>query len=374
MHIRETIVEAVPPREETAGSSAPSWAELVLLHLLAAILFIFVLTRFQTYAVTVNGYGDNLSYLQAANAIRHWDFHGVSVKQFWGFPYLIACLSWLHLSARTNLLVICILSSVASGLLSWRLWGGWIAGYFAFLNFTWIQVSLLGGSEPLFVAVLLLSCWAIRKEQWLGASILAAFATTVRPLGVFALVGIAFTLVLGREYRKAILCTCVATLIGMLYVLPFWIYYHDPLLQWHQYKSFDWHSGPAINFPFRAIAVSFLNNPGPWTNVVFTLGWMIFALIGLFAMGRREFRRFIHHRPAEFIFAFLYLTFLFSYNSWWARADFPRFVLPVMPFLLFALDRWLPQSRYVVYGLGVVSPVLAACSAIGIRNVYHALH
>lgn len=369
---REAVAE---PNPERAVFFKPfPLIELGLLWLFSGVLFVAVIAHFQSYARAVDVFGDNYAYLKAANAIRHWDFRGVEVKQFWGLPYLIACVSWFHLSARTSLLAICIGLSLASVLLVRRLWGPWIAAYFAVLNMYWIQVSFLGASEPLFVTLLFTSFWASRKERWLWASILAALATVVRPVGFLALLGIGLTLVVRRDYRKAFLCASLAVLIGALYLLPFWIYFHDPLYQVHQYRQYDWQSGSAIGWPFRALAVSFLHNREPWTNVALTAGWIGFAFIGLCAMSGKSFRRYVLEHRAECIFAFLYLTFLFTYNSvQWARAEFPRFVIPVLPFLLLAFNRWLPKSRYVVYGIGIISPVLAAWSAIGVRNVWPAL-
>jgi hypothetical protein len=99
-----------------------------------------------------------------------------------------------------------------------------------------------------------------------------------------------------------------------------------------------------------------------------------FRICGLCATMRTGFRQYIREHRAECIFAFLYLAFIFSYNSVaWARAEFPRFAIPVVPFLLLAFDRWLPRSRYVLYGLCTVSSVLGGCSAVGIRNVMSAL-
>lgn len=352
----------------------PSRIELSLLWLFAAVLFAVVLIQFQTYASKVDTFGDNDSYLAAANAIRHWNFRGMEVKVFWGLSYVMAGLSWLRVPPRSALLLICMFSSLISVLLARHLWGPWIAGFFTVLSFRWIQLSLLGGAEPLFVALLFSSFWAVRKERWLGATALAALATLVRPVGIFALVGIGLALILRRDYKKACLCTLLAAFVGGLYLLPFWLYFHDPLYEFHAYKQFDWQSGSAVSFPFRAIVISLLHNRGTWTSVLLTTGWIIFAFAGLCAMSRRGFRQYIREHRAECIFAFLYLAFIFSYNSVaWARAEFPRFAIPVVPFLLLAFDRLLPRSRYVLYGLCIVSSVLGACSAVGIRNVMSAL-
>jgi len=374
-HSREAIVEQkIEKKQRASATRAPSRVEISALWLVAAIIFVIVLIQFQPYTSKVDDFGDNPAYLTAANAIRHWDFHHAQIKLFWGLPYVVASLSWLPLSARSDLLLICMVSSLVSVLLAWDLWGPWIAGFFTVLSFRWIQVSMLGGAEPLFAALLFSSFWASRKERWLLASLFAALATLVRPLGVFALIGIGLTLLYRRDYKKAFQCGSLAAFMGALYLLPFWLYFHDPLYQVHLYKQRDWQAGTAIGLPFRAIAVSLLHDREPWTNVIVTMGWVFLAIAGFCAMTRKSFRHYIRGHLPECIFAFLYLAFLFTYNSVaWARAEFPRFVIPVVPLLLMALGRWLPRSRYVLYGLCIVSAVLGACSAAGIRNVLPAL-
>ena len=105
--------------------------------------------------------------------------------------------------------------------------------------------------------------------------------------------------------------------------------------------------------------------------MVLTLAWLLFLLIGTFSMAGRAFREYVREHLVEGLFAFFYIAFLFTYNSLhWARAEFPRFALPALPFVLLSLRRWIPRSQVLLYSLAVVSGVLAACSAIGIRNVF----
>jgi hypothetical protein len=107
-----------------------------------------------------------------------------------------------------------LLSSVVGTVLAFRLWGGWIAGFFAVLNFEWMQRSCLGGSEPLFVVLLFASFLAVRRERWILAALLASFSTTVRPLGFLALAGIGLTLLWKREYRTLSIAVAVGAAIG----------------------------------------------------------------------------------------------------------------------------------------------------------------
>lgn len=57
----------------------------------------------------------------------------------------------------------------------------------------------------------------------------------------------------------------------------------------------------------------------------------------------------------------------------WARGNFPRFAIPILPFVLLAFRRWIPEDRRVLWGIATVSSVLAACSALGITNVVQVL-
>jgi hypothetical protein len=76
----------------------------------------------------------------------------------------------------------------------------------------------------------------------------------------------------------------------------------------------------------------------------------------------------------EAVFLVGYLWCLFAYNyPHWARSNFARFALPILPFVFLALYRWLPKNRALLWTVGVISPLLAASSALGIVNVLHML-
>jgi hypothetical protein len=170
------------------------------------------------------------------------------------------------------------------------------------------------------------------------------------------------------------LCAGIGLSVGSLYVLPFWIFFHDPLYEFHRYRTADWGSKAPVGVPFSAIISSVSHAHVPWTNLVLTCGWLVLVLAGAIAMTLPSARSYALEHPIEFWFAVLYIAFLFTYNSnEWALAEFPRFAIPVLPMVFIALTRWLPHDRRILWALGVVSPVLAAASALGIRNVAHTL-
>ena len=340
------------------------------------ILFVSVVALARNYAAAVDNFGDSSAYMSLAAAIRRWDFHGVIVKQFWGLPYAMAAVSKLTgLSDRTALLAFSLIPSLLATLLARNLWNGWIAGYFAVLNFDWLQRSCLGGSEPLFVCLLLAAFASVRRQRWLLASLLAAFATVVRPLGVFALLGIGIALLLQRDFRRFAAATAIGLAVGILYAIPLATHFGDPLATVNSYHSPQWQGGWLFGFPFYAIVKGTLIHPAPWTNLVLSFAWILLVVIAVIVMVKSaDFRAYCREHMVEAIFLVPYLWCLFTYNyPVWARSNFARFAIPILPFVLLALFRWLPKDRRLLWGLAVVSPVLAASSALGVVNVVQML-
>jgi hypothetical protein len=352
--------------------AAPSLKEVLLFVIFSGILFtmtiLLLVPNFFTFVD--KGFGDNGAYMKAAAAIRHWQFAGLGIKHFWGFPYLMAAVSELTgASDRTSLLLISACASLVSVGLAYRLWGGWVAGFFAALNFDWIQRSFLGGSEPLFTALLFSSFLAVRHDRWLLATFLASLSTVVRPLGFLALVGIGLTLLRRREFRTLSLAVLIGAVIGGLYALPLSLYFGDPLATVHSYTntgSDRWLFG----LPFYAIIKGTIIYPPPITNLVLSFGWIFFVSVGsLMMVWQKSFRKYSQEHPVEVIFAALYLLAIFSYNlPFWARMSFARFAIPVIPFVLLALKEWIPKDRRLMWGIGLISSGLAAVSAVGLRN------
>jgi len=351
----------------------PTLREVLALWLLSGIVFVTCVAALRNYLDLVDNFGDRANYMAVASAIRHWNFHGLVVKQFWGLPYAMAALSFLTgVGEHTALLLICFASSLTSVALAHRLWGGWIAGYFTILNFEWLQRSYVGGSEPLFVALIFGSFLAIRRNHWLLAALLAAFATVTRPLGIFLLAGIGLTLLWRRDWRRLGGATTVGLLIGSLYMIPLARHFQDPLATVHSYEGAQASAGvPIFGIPFYAIIKGTILYPAPLTNLLLSFGWIFLVLVAIVAMlGTEQFRTYAREHVPEMVFAAPYLLSLYCYNyPHWARGCFPRFAIPVIPFVFLALERWLPKDRRLLWALSPVTAALAAGSALGIANV-----
>jgi hypothetical protein len=356
----------------------PSLRELLLLVVVSfAVMWGTALVLHRSLGLVLE-YGDNSAYHEVANAIVRWDFHNVYIQHFMGYPYFIAAVSLLFRFPTTFALWgIAVTSSLVAVWCAARLFGTTAAGYFALTNLAWLQLSALGGSEPLAMALGLGAMVAFRGHRRFLAALLAALAVTVRPLMIFLLVGMGLVLLYRKQFRSFFVALGTGLVIGLLYMLPLALYFGDPLWTLHSYTSHDYGGGGIagphgrlFGWPFHGIIAGTLAYPAPWTNLVLSFLWIGIVLAGAAMMFSEDFRTYAKTYPSEAIFCGLYLVALFSYDYLiWARSNFIRFSIPVLPFVFFALLRFLPKNRWVFWCLGVVASVLAMMSAIGIRNV-----
>ncbi len=349
--------------------SAPRFLEVMSLALVASLIFAGTICLFSRYGAAVQSFGDSSAYESVTSALQRWTFDGLQVKQFWGYPYAMAALASLTgVSIRASLLLVSWISCFISVALAYRLWGGWVAGFFAILNFAWMQRSFLGGSEPLAVALIFGAFLAVRRNHYLFGALLAALSTVVRPLGIFCLIGIGIDLLCRRQYKKLALTVLIGATVGGLSVLPLVLHFGSAFATVHSYQE----AGTSLfGYPFYAIIKGTLLYPAPLTNLLLSFGWIALVLTGLLRMVENsDFHRYAKENPVEILFALPYTLLIFCYNyPVFARSNFPRFIIPALPIVFIALANWLPRSRRVIWALGTVMPALAALSALGIKNL-----
>ena len=360
----------------TAVSAGPLGLRPVLLMTLACY-FVYLLTiwRLTDYWEFVRAFGDNTPYVTITAAIEHWNFSQLHVKLFWGLPYAAAVVSSVtHLTNLKALVAISILASLAAMTLSYKLWGGWVTIAFIILSREWLERSLLGGAEPLFLALLFAAFLAARKEKWALAALLVSLSTVVRPMGVFGLAGLAVALLVRRDYRRLAVATAIGLAIGALYILPLKLYVGDSLANVKGYNHADWHSNSPVTFPFVAMVHDIHTGSATKLNLARTAVWILFILLSSLLMAKSgALREYARSQPVEAMFWGLYLVFLFTYNSSWARAEFPRFAIPLVPFSAFALEQWIPRNYRLLFVVGLLAAVLSAAETVGITNAIHLL-
>jgi hypothetical protein len=362
-----------PQRILPEDSGAPSLRETLALVIFSYAVFYLALFFWNGLRL-VGGdqFGDNPAYLELATAIREWRFAAISAHQFWGASYATAAFSLVtRVPLRASLVIVCVVSSLIGVVLCHRLWNAWIAVFFASLSLDWFQRSLLGGSESLFVALVLVAFWFVRRERWKPSALFGSLATVVRPYGLFMLIGLGVQLLWQKKFKECLYATLIALLIGGAYAWPLAHYLGNPFANVSAYRQSDWHGEFPYTIPFVTIIRDTFGTPAPLTSIVLTSLWagLIVAGIGV-AVIDGDLRRYARAHLAEACFVCIFCMALVTYNSReWARTDFPRFALPVLPWILVFLYRYLPKKRVVVWSLAVITPVLAAASALGIRNV-----
>jgi hypothetical protein len=363
------------------GATAPGRPEPSLLEVL-----LILITEFTLYAATiyrVGGWGplvtphfDAPFYVDVANTIRQWHFQGgESAQFFWGYPYLIAGLSKLFsIPGLMAAVIISCLASVAACVLFRRMYGGWVAATFVVVNFEWIQRALGAGSEPLFMCLLYASFLLARSDRWNWAALLAALSTTVRPVGVFALVSFAAVLAWRRNYRQLATITLLGLAVGVLYCIPVRMVMGTPFANFTAYKD-DWGSnGWPITYPFGAVVpglLAALHGDARRWRLIWFAAWLIIALAGAVAIWRpRSWDGILTNYHAEALFTSLYLLFFLSYNYGGIVRFFPRFVIPVLPLFLFSMRDKIPRDRRLLWVAAALSALLGAADVVSFRSLF----
>jgi hypothetical protein len=194
---------------------------------------------------------------------------------------------------------------------------------------------------------------------------------------IFALVGIGIALLCKKQYANFLIALTVGLAVGLLYVWPLAHYFGDPLLTVHSYTSRDYGAtklagphGQLFGWPFHGIVVGTLTYPAPWTNLLLSFAWIALVTAGTGAMFTQRLRDYWRVHLDQAIFCGLYLFTIFCYDYLvWARSNFMRFSILVLPFIFYALLPWLPKDRRVLWCASILGPILAASSAIGIQNM-----
>jgi hypothetical protein len=338
------------------------------------VLHLWAIFRVKNFWTVAASWGDNQPYLKIVSIIRNWHFSGGERPwHFWGFPYAIAGFSKLFsLPDLTSLVMISMLMSLAVCILVYRLYGGWVAATFLFINYRWIVGSVEGGAEPLFMCLLYAAFLAARSGRWNTAALLASLGTTVRPVGIIALFCFAVALARRRSYRQLAVITLIGLAIGALYAVPLRIIMGSPFENFSAYQG-DWGpQGRPLTYPLGALVPSFLalSHKATWPPLAMCAVWALTALLGTVAMWvprQREKWALYQH---EALFASIYTLFFLSYNFSDVAGDLPRFLLPVAPLLLYSLRDWIPKSRSLLWAGAALSALLSAAAMVGFQHVF----
>jgi hypothetical protein len=298
-------------------------------------------------------------------------YHGAD-HFFLGLPSLIALTAAVAGVSEAQAIVgLSVAASIVSCVLICRLYGSVVALAFGIVSLDWLQASVVGASEPLFTALLLGSFACARGERWAQAALLASLATTVRPVGVLALIALAVVLACARKPRD--LASIVAISLTTAAVYFWWAgrTMGDPFVNFKLYSE-TWTSSSPVGLPFAMLVASAVTQAGSPHAAAHAraLALIPFTLaVAVIGATRDRFRLF-RAVPVEAITAALTLCFVSSYNFIDLALYWPRFVAPILPTLLYAVKDWIPTSRWILWPSLVVSALLASSELVGFRAVF----
>ncbi len=319
-------------------------------------------------------FGDNGQYGLVAKSIRMFDVTVLDgfYKHFWGLPLIVAIGSaLLNIAEQYVILLISLICGFGTYWIINVRWGRWVALWFMIVNIDWIQRCLLGGAEPIFL-FLILSGFLLFKNKYTFSIALLAIAMTVRPLGFFAVCAALVVKLYDKRYKEFCKGITIAITIGCAYLLLIYVATGNPFANFQTYQSLDWNNSLPIHIPLMNLFGSFFHNSYSVSTFLKVIVWVILLIyVMLLQIYKKSIRSSLwESNSLDLIFFWLYGIFLFSYNSdKWAWVTFPRFILPVLPFIFYVLRRNLLKSRAVCFFVGIAMAVLAALSTVGVSAV-----
>jgi len=323
----------------------------------------------------VSGWLDNPSYIDIAHILR---FGGTPMgPHFWGYPAVIALAEAVFsTSGLASLVVVSFVSSALASILIFRLYGPIVTVMFLALSPEWVRLSIVGGSEPLFLLLLLGSWLEFRSDRFYIAVVLASLATTVRPVGAIAVCAFALTFLLRCDWRRFAVSITIPVGIGLAYLGWLRAVCGDAFINFRRYSASDWPSGNPFSIPFVAWVKGLIrmSQIDPWTRLAQPMICIVILGFGVFALLRHA-RDYAEEYPSELIFVAGYLCFFICYGYQDVAWFLTRFMIPVYPFLLFAARDWLPKNRVVVWILVLGSSLIASADLVGFNAAFgFALH
>jgi hypothetical protein len=351
-HELDRAPAAVPairwPRTLAATAAPGSWALTFMVCITLGAYLFSKIHQAGSWLRAAN-WLDNGAYIAVAKAIHtgQWSAPNDSPTPFFGFPLTIVALTHTAgVNESVAIIAISLMSvSITCACLS-ELYGPAAVLSLLLLSWDWVGIGVLGGSEAPFCACLFAAFLCARSGRWRTAATIAAVATTVRPVGVFALVALFLTRIRRHEWRTAVQMTLIGLTIGLIYFALVGSVTGDPWINFRTYRG-DWSTGWPVGPPFIALidsAVPLVRRFGWWSGIRVMVIVAATAAAGMHVAYRSARGRW-PLPEAESIFAVLIVGFLLCYPYRNMAYEWPRFLIPAIPILTAAHRSIVPASK-----------------------------
>jgi hypothetical protein len=342
-------------------SDGPSSPEIVLMLAVAVAVHLLIWSLTWNYWTEAPTWRDNPDYLRIAAAVQYgaWTCEPACPANFWGFPYAIVAVARVfRISHIAALVAISLAASFATCVLIQRLYGGWVAAaVLAAVAFSWIPIAAHGGSEPLFMCLLLGALTGAGRGHVRVAASLAVLSAMVRPLGVFAVAALGLDALLRRDKKDLLAIGAITVFLSVAYLAPIVAIAHDPLISIKGYRS-NWSSPNApLTIPLASLALggARLLRESPKAALI-ACAWVVVSVASLWTSWSTPSAE--RERTAR-LFLTGYILFMFCYNDPDTVYFLSRYMLPIAPIMIGVLQQWIPRSRWVLWSLLLASSVVS---------------
>lgn len=341
------------------ADAGPSAFEIVAMLVAAWSVRLFLLWSRRDYVTEINWFLDNEDYLRIASLLRQWTWscQPDCPTHAWGLPFAIVTVaSALRVSHESALVALSAGASLIAGVLTRRLYGGWVAAALVATGFTWVSLAVLGSSEPLYLCLLYGAFARARAGGWRAAAVFATLGWMVRPVGAIAVLVLVIDAVRRRRPWQALAIAAIAVGLTAIYFVPIVALAHDPLAVFRGYGS-DWFSPFPVSVPLLYLVRNWGTVRELPLDAVLAAAWLAIALASLWRLWSKPQPRLPER---ERLFAMVYILFFLSATYEGAVMFLPRFLLPVAPIMLSTLEPWIPRSRPLLWTLSLTSGLYKA--------------
>ena len=105
-----------------------------------------------------------------------------------------------------------------------------------------------------------------------------------------------------------------------------------------------------------------------WPSKILWFSWIVISIGGAILLWAR--RKILELPFIEKTFACIYTAFLVFYNFDAIVLILPRYILPGLPFILFALRKWIPQDRRVLWPAVALALTFETVVLFGLKTVF----
>ena len=228
----------------------------------------------------------------------------------------------------------------------------WLTIIFLFFPARWLVVRSVGSPEPLFLALMLISFYFFKKKNYWPAAIFGSLTQLSKPPGILLFIGYAIFLIydnwnlIKQNWLKGfgqIIKQTYPLVLMPLTLLGLFGYYQ---FAYHDFWAY-FHSGDNIHLFWPPLQV--FNATATWVGTfwleeviyVYLLG--ILGVIYLFKQKRIDL--------AIFTTLFFYTTLFISHR------DIARYSLPMMPFVLIGLEKFLTKKEFKIAFAVILLPI-----------------